>query len=74
MIACVNEAQRINLGLGLALLVPFVLVAFLAGLAIKFYLTKGCEYPPGTLRPEVDLLIKDAHGSRNRRDAGIPSP
>jgi hypothetical protein len=71
MIACVNEAQRINLGLGLTLLVPLVWVA---SLAIKFYLTDGCEYPPGTLRAEVELLIEDTHGSRNPRDAGIPSP
>jgi hypothetical protein len=74
MIAGVNEAQRINLGLGLTLLVPLVWVAYLAFLAIKFYLTKGCEYPPGTLRAEVELLIEDTHGSRNPRDAGIPSP
>jgi len=74
MIAGVNEAQRINLGLGLTLLVPLVLVALLAGLAIKFYLTKDRGCPSGALRPEVDVLIKDARGSRNPRDAGIPSP
>jgi hypothetical protein len=74
MVAGVNDAQRINLGLGLTLLVPFVLVAFLAFLAIKFYLTRDGEYPLGMLRPEVDLLTKDAHGSQNLRDAGIPRP